>query len=180
MKKEIFYLLIIPLFIVVSIAVASLFLSIQRPIYSARSALECYTYAGGPLHTAFSNVVHDVTNPAIVVQACNLMGKSVSSVTSRITRTSHFLLRRSRLIYLVVEAHDPQLAADYVNALTKALCAKYYHVATGRVRLVEPAYTPDIPCSPQWTITLLLAAAGGFVAGLSLYLFGYALRRKST
>ncbi len=171
--------MIIPLFMAASIAGASLFLSVQRPIYSASSVLECSIYAGGPWHEAISNIVHDATNTAIVVQACNLMGKSVSSVTSNLIRTSSRIAKRSWLIWLVTEAHDPQLAADYVNALAKALCSKYCDPATGRAMLVEPAYTHNNPDSPQWTITLLFAAAGGFVAGLAFYLFGYALRRKS-
>jgi capsular polysaccharide biosynthesis protein len=179
MKKEIFYLLIIPLVMVVIIAVASLFLSVQRPIYSARAKLECSVYTFGSWYKAISNVVHDATNTAIVVQACNLMGKSVSSVTSNLIRTSSRFARPSCLIYLETEAHDPQLASDYANALAKALCSKYCDPATGLARLVEPAYTHNNPDSPQWTKTLLLAAAGGFVAGLAFYLFGYALRRKS-
>lgn len=179
MKKEIFYLLIIPLVMVVSIAVASLFLSVQRPIYSAQSVLECSTYAGGPWYEARSNIWHAATNKAIVAQACTLMGKSPDSVTSHIIRASSRFYKRSGLIYLVTEAHDPQLASDYANALAKALCSKYCNPATGRAKLVELAYTPNSPDSPQWTITLLLAAAGGFVAGLAFYLFGYALRRKS-
>lgn len=186
MKKELFYLLIIPLFMVVSIAVASLFLSIQRPIYRAQALVEYSLHSGG--REGLSNVLHAATSAAVVVQACNFMDKSPDSVTSNLIRTSSRLAKTrltkpSCLIYLVTEAHDPQLAADYVNALAKALCLKYSGSANDiglLVRLVEPAYTPEFPVSPQWTKTLLLNAAGGFVGGLAFYLFGSALRRKST
>jgi capsular polysaccharide biosynthesis protein len=180
MKKEIFYLLIIPLFMVASIAVASLFLSVQRPIYRAQAILYCSVSPEGvDRHTARSNICHAAANTAIVVQACTLMGKSPSSVTSHIIRTSSRLGMRSGLIYLVTEAHDPQLASDYVNSLAKAICTKHNNRATGQARLEERALPHDYPDSPQWTISLLLAAAGGFVAGLAFYLFGYALRRQT-
>lgn len=182
MKKEIFYLLIIPLFMVASIAVASLFLSIQRPIYSAQAILECAISTGVPLYVPRPNVMSDTTNTAIVIQACNLMGKSPDSVTSNLIRTSSHIHKRNFLFYLVTEAHDPQLASDYVNALAKALCLKHSDSENCRgqlLRLVEPAYTHNNPDSPQWTKTLLLVSAGGFFAGLAFYLFGYALRRKS-
>jgi uncharacterized protein involved in exopolysaccharide biosynthesis len=182
-KKEIYYLLIIPIVMVVSLGVASLFLNAQRPIYSAQAILECAISTGVPLYVPRPNVMSDTTNTAIVIQACNLMSKSPDSVTSHLIRTSSRLAKTSRIIHLVTEAHDPQLASDYVNALAKALCLKHSDSENCRgqlLRLVEPAYTPEVPDSPQWTKTLLLAAAGGFVAGLAFYLFGYALRRKTT
>ena len=61
----------------------------------------------------------------------------------------------------------------------ETICLKYCDDAIGIAPLVEPAFPDVYPDSPQWTKTLLLAAAGGFVAGLAFYLFGYALRRKS-
>jgi diguanylate cyclase (GGDEF)-like protein len=168
--------LVLPVF-VLTVAATIGFTLAQTPLYSASSSLLLEpTSSDDPLSAAAilsrQSEIGDTyaqLGASRTVQAAAAAKLGLSSDERGQVELTSVLLTGTTLLQITATSPDPQIAADYANAVAESL-VDYVTTTNGifTVRVVDPASASARPVSPDVPLNLALGIAGGLLLGVGL------------
>jgi diguanylate cyclase (GGDEF)-like protein len=170
--------IVLPTLIITVGSAAVLALS-QRPAYEAGTTLIVTPAAGVPdeslsalavisRQTEITDTYAQIANSRLIARnAADQLG--LTGDERRDVRVTSRLVPGTTLVAITGRASEPQLAADYANAISEALVAfvqERYDVFD--LSLVDVASVPDDPVAPNVPLTLAIGVVAGIVLGVGL------------
>lgn len=178
--------IILPTFFI-TVGIAGVLALSQRPAYEASSTLLVTPGADVPDETLSALAVisrqTEITDTYAQIASSRSIQRaaaeslSLSGEQRRDVRIVSRLVTGTTLVSITSRSSDPQLAADYANAVSAAL-VEYVNAQYDvfDVSVLDEATDPEVPVSPNVPLTLGLGAVAGLLLGVGLAVIASLIR----